>query len=512
MDSTEELLELISVYPSQDEADRLGSRVEDLYTPLFYATRLLQVLRQERDSYRVATRHRPGRRWLEGPIERARGPVAEVFGRGPRIAGDHRERIGVLRDWLEQVAGDTHPPIVLARVLAKSIETASAATFWEQLQLYYGVRASDQDSSTRPLRSGDPVPVCNKVFAANAFVDRSSDRRTVPSTNPRNLPRWREPDRLARVLLAPPGVEQFQVRLDFRFDTDLELLLEGDRIATVHPTSSLEEYAWRDDGHRFWDVHPRVAPHDDDAHLDEDAYIERLKSSIDAAVDAGAGLIVLPELSVTQPQLQHVMTHWRRRRSELAEAGAGTDQALPALLVAGSYHAEIDDDWRNVSTVAAQRWDATIDKLVPYAHRMPESPDGDLVENIPQRRRPPITIYCCEQMTMVIYVCVDFLLDGLRDLVRDLDVTLIVLPSMSAKSRVFEGLVAGQVAGSQSVVVLANALSSADGGSRGLIGHPNFDRQTLDLNDAWKQGASDGPGVAVVDTGDDSACCWIPIP
>ncbi|HTN99738.1 MAG TPA: hypothetical protein VL068_03585 [Microthrixaceae bacterium] len=494
-----------------------------LYTPLYYATELLRELRLSKTSYRVALRHRPGRKWLDPKIRDISPHVRILFGNEPngRITPNHQSRLNSLSQWLDRNEDDEYPAIVLARVLARAIEEEYAATFWEQMRSYYNVAENTGPNvRTHALKEGDPVPVCNTIYAARTSGqhefgtdsttqsrdDNSQGRRGDYGTNPRSLPRWREPDRLSRVLLAPAGIEAFQVSLDFSLDSDLELLPLG-RIATVHPTLDLQsDYCWHSDGHHLFDVRPRNET-DTPPGPPVDDYLDRLKRSLEVSRKNQASLIVLPELSVTPEITSGLTTYWQEMIEEAENAGG----RVPVILVAGSYHHDrgVDGGKANTATIISKAAICEIDKVVPYVQAEPDAVDGDLVEDIAQRRRPAVTIFCSERMTMVAFICVDYLLDPLRDLARDLDITLTVLPSMSAKSKVFAGLIAGHVAATQGAVVLANAVQATDDGSRGLIGHPAFPEQVLRLNNDF--GVQPQGGVAVVDLRAPSASKWHPV-
>lgn len=512
LENVGELVALLDADPDPGSVSHLHEHAAGLYTPLYYATSLLRALRQFKPSYRVALRARPGRKWLDPMVDEAKPLVRTMFGNEPngRITPGHRARMQPLQQWLEASESDEYPAIVLTRVVARAIEDEYSDTFWEQMRSYYNVLENGPgDVRTRALRSGDPVPVCNTIYAGRASLPNGNDdpgRRGVYGTNPRNLPRWREPDRLSRVLLAPNGIESFQVSLDFSLDGDLELLPTG-KVATVHPTVDLEaEYCWSSDGRHLFDVRPRTNE-DDPQGPTVDEYRDLLKRSLDVSHEQEATLVVLPELSVTADLAEWLADYWK----ELIATAEAEGRSAPVVLVAGSYHHLRPPHGKraNTATIVSKAAVCEVDKAVPYVQVDKDAIDGDLVEEITLQQRPVVTLFCSERMTMATFICVDYLLDPLRDLVRDLDVTLTLLPSMSTKSKVFAGLIAGHVAATQGAVVLANAVEAHDDGSRGLIGHPAFSKQIRRLNK--KFGVEPGPGVAIIDLRSTSASRWVPV-
>ena len=147
---------------------------------------------------------------------------------------------------------------------------------------------------------------------------------------------------------------------------------------------------------------------------------------------------------------------------------------------------------------------ARVLKSVPYSR-------NDLTEGLIYRDRPLVELFCSSRITMMVFICVDFLMDSLRDLARDLDVSLVLIPSMSAKSQVFHGLIDGHVAATQSTtVVFANALQSRDEDSVGNFASPLL--PSGQLIDAEFRGLDQGSyGVSTFDIEDPDGSGWTPL-
>lgn len=486
-------------------------------TPLRYAVRLLDVLRRQAPAYRAAERARPGRDWLTKLAAAAEPGVRALLGTSVPIPTPSDERIEPLRAWVMEQQDENVAALLLAKAVARAIESVDwggdgqpMLTLWDQLHLYYGLQPQGTELRTRPLGPGDPVPVCSSVFGSNG-----SDRRGAYGTSPRNLPRWRSPERLGRIILAPASVTDFRLRLDLSLEEELNVLQSScRRLATVHPTGSIKDIAYQAflDTGRFNDVRPRAAL-DEVAEL---AFADRVGAAVDDAVRAEARVVVVPELTQTEASTARLVQRWQQMQSHRRTDGAGTPvDAGPVLLVAGSHHTgDRTKAQRNTATIVGYGEPVTITKSVPFVHTVAAVPGDvdagsvDLVEWLPFETEPELVVFCSQQMTMMVFVCVDFLADPLRDLARDLDVTLLLIPSMTNKSRVFTGLIAGHVAATQSTVVMANALKSRDEHARGTIGHPGF-RTPLVLDHQWDADADGDHGVAIIRLPTDERDGWI---
>jgi hypothetical protein len=566
IDTAPAIVELLKQDPSDGEAHRLQTTVANLRTPLYQSVRIVRRLRANEAAYRAAYVSKDVRERVRGVLGNA---VRQAY-RSDDLGRDEPDYDLVLAV-LRTEAGTGCPSIALARLYAQCLETVFYDRFWPQLEKYYGVDKAGPDLrlETSELKPDDPVPVCMSIFA------RQDGDEVDKGTNPRNLPRWRAPDRLDRYVLAPPGVEVFRLVLNFGLFHDLgPLHLQTPNVAMVLPTEHADEYHYDPDPVRgtFWGVRPRrpgdrvpAKARPDHVVPDDDGYQERLRAGLDVAADNKAVVVAFPELSVAEHHLPATVEHWRSKQPRTA------DGSPLGVLVAGTrHHGAGGSELRNVATVSGKTGSYEVAKIVPFVLRekvtegskeeiaekaskqdttndpASEADDAaggtELAEDINQPDYPQITIFCGQHLTFSVVVCADLLLDAVRDLMRDLDVNLVVVPSMSRKTRIFEGLVAGHVAGTQSVVCVPNAITSKDQKMRALVGLPlppyavrvvgPAGRVDPPTRPTGRPGVSDdatvtpdpvpdlavdhivagaGPGVVVVPIADPGATTWVPI-
>jgi len=154
---------------------------------------------------------------------------------------------------------------------------------------------------------GDPIPLDNP------------DLRQV-TTLPATAPPWRLANRLdetRHVRLAGEWATQFRVIFDYSVADELVGIIGPDTVvATCHPNRVLAEFRFPVDARgRTFPVRP----------LDEQRQEREIDQLIGVAVAAGASVVVLPELCVTESMAAQLQD-WTRR-----DGG-------PRLLVTGSYH------------------------------------------------------------------------------------------------------------------------------------------------------------------------------
>lgn len=472
-------------------------------TPLERIVELLVVLRDHASEYRAESHDRPHQSLLDGLVETLVPAIREALGSAPDF---FVSKPGV--DAVESLVGTDQfqslTPLMLARVVARAMEKGYEPDLDLMFRSYYEIDHAVGPTESRPLRPDDPVPICNTIFGrAGGDVSQGaagpSDvrRRGEYGTNPRNLPRWRDPDRLGRVLLAPPSVAKFQVVLEFGLSAELESLQrDATRIATVHPMSTIDDVDVAPEGdHYFAEVAPAVGK--GRPFRTRSQYRSFLKKAIVIAHREAAHIVVVPELAVTPDDQLALHEFWSKGMKSEADVA-------PLILVGGSAHIR-EDGLRNRATIEGAASRVHVDKTVPYVRNV----DGVLrVESIRQHREPRVTVLCSSTLTALVLICADFLLDDYRDLARDLLIGLLVVPSMTDKSMVFKGLVDGHIAATQSSVVFANSIASDDDASRGYVGHPKRDHSVY-ITPQWSDAVADGPGVAIIDLEDSEASRWI---
>lgn len=531
MESLDELFRILRGQPTIGATSRLDER---RYSALYYATEVLRLLRLNLDHYRITRHMAPGRRFMDDLVRVIRPSVASFFRGGMMAFRDGETHLRDIQGLLTQLADLENDqvrcrPVILARAVALAIdETALAAVPIEQFRNYY--QQGDSVFMKR-VRAGDPVPTCFGIFGRHDIGAQGSRKRDY-GTNPQNLPIWRNPDRLPHVVLAPDIVESFHLRLNFDYERELANIQEGStRFASFHPTKSIDQdisFRMHPDFDRFFDVRTRCAD-DDEGYPNNPEYPARtaapffatrrefrtwLKTAMEAAALANANLFIFPELILDQSDLDDVYSAWNELET-LPELSDSPEYARPQLLIPGSWHLNTNPGGLGDRTNESELWGrpsgalmgqphggTKIVKVVPYAHQFPHprtQTPTTIVEDINTSRTPELVIFCSQNATMLVLICVDFLLDHLRDLARDLYVSLLVIPSMSEKARVFGELMIGHVAATEAVAIFVDSLISVDTGTAtlGIVRHP--DREgSVDISTDTISTLDSERGVAVI--------------
>lgn len=375
------------------------------------------------------------------------------------------------------------PPVLIARALAELLDTHYGHTF----------AGSFARRSPYQPRVGEPVPL------------DGVDLRRVTALPP-TAPPWRLANRLdetRRVRLAGAWAAQFRVIFDYCLADTLAGVIDADTvIATCHPNTSLDELDRpRDRRQRSFPIRPA----DPDRQRDE---IHRLVST---AVAAGASIVVLPELCVTE-SLASELRNWVRRPDG------------PRLLVAGSYHHEDDhhgDDGDGAGPAGAGRrrntavaWIRGSDR--PISHDKHSPADLPIGEDIQPEGWPELRIHVtADGWHLVLAICRD-LLNPLAVLaLNEAGVNLVLAPAMSETLVPFGGPVAQLVAANQALVVVANNPAQWPDPARptlqrtparALFGHPGFGQQTR-----FVPSPDPGPGLARLHV-HSGQLGWLPAP
>ena len=521
LSQVENLMTLLKARPLPRDVRRLHTSRENLQSTLYVSVRILRSLRDHAAAYRAAYVPRDERL----RIQRELAPlVRAAYGDDAMLTG-RRLALGDLEDEIRRHASNSVPVMALSRIVAECLDKEYGDHFWEQIRRYYNLHESTQG---RPVKSqrltiDDPVPVCASIFGGTG-PDRG--------TNPRNLPRWRSPERIGHFVLAPAEVKQFEVHLNFELTKELNALQPaGQRVAVVSPSDHSDDFAWDTDEHktRYWNVHPRGKSDKPRGHPRARSaadYRSLLQRGVDTAIANNTRLVVLPELSMTPKEAENLADYWQQQQPSQQDAG---ERRVPTILVAGSYH-EPGESTHNVATIVGRSARFPLYKATPHVYRprrtgqAPEHPPTssteqgtdesddeerfEIVESIIQRDEPEVTVFCGRHVTLAVVVCVDFLMDALRDLLRNLDVGMVVVPSMTDKTNVFRRLIDGHVATTQGVVLLANGVQSRDEESRVTVGIPK-DPYTISVTTDGKLAAQAGPGVAIIDLDNPDASEWI---
>jgi 8-oxo-dGTP pyrophosphatase MutT (NUDIX family) len=377
-------------------------------------------------------------------------------------------------------AGDV-PVVVLAHAMAGFIDQRYGDSF----------AASFRRRSPYQPAVGDPVPL------------DSPDLRTITALRPTSPP-WRLANRLdetRRVRLAGEWTVQFRLVFDYGLADILTDLVTADTVvATCHPNRRLADF---DQIHTAGGTFP-VRPADPDR---QQAEIDRL---LDRATAAGASIVVLPELSVTETLAAHLQD-WVRRPGPLR------------LLVAGSYHHE-DHDGPGHGTgrhgdqeIESRRRNTAVSWVRGYPEPLLQdkhSPgDRPICEDIQPQAWPQVRVYVtADGWHIAIAICRDLLNPQAVYALAEAGVNLVLVPAMSETLMPFGGPVAQLVGSRQALVAVANnpaewshdVSHGAGRPARALFGHPGFGQQTR-----FVHGTDTTAGVAVLTVGS-AQLGWLP--
>ena len=448
-----------------ERLERLRTVIATESEPLVALTHLLQLCRDEHPVL-----------WerLNEPITRGRGAeiVVGVVSAMPvpsTVATLCPEVRRALVDALN--AADQVPVVVVARALAELIDERYAES----------LAASFRRRSPYQPGVGDPVPM------------DSPDLREVTEL-PTTAPPWRLANRMdetRHVRLAGEWALQFRVIFDYSLAGDLAGLIGPDTIiATCHPNRTLSDLDFPlDDRRRTFGVRP----------VDEPRQRRVVDGLIASAVTAGASIVVLPELCVTE-SLAAQLQDWTCRADGPRLLLAGTyhhDDQHPDPYRAGDHDRHPGPTRRRNTAVAYLRGCPT-----PLTHDKHSPADRPVNEDIQPQGWPQLRVYVSDDgWHLVIAICRDLLNPNAVHALAEAGVNLVLVPAMSETLVAFGGPVAHLVGSTQAFVAVANNpadFSEATGlaacrPARALFGHPGFGQQTRLV-----QPAGDEPGVALL--------------
>ncbi|WP_241032055.1 MULTISPECIES: NUDIX domain-containing protein [Rhodococcus] len=420
-------------------AERLAALREAVHhepDPLVTLTHLLHLCR---DEHRVlwAQAGSPG---IRATVANVLAPLRTVVGSGPAAATLDAPVRQALAEALRPVDGAA--PVVIAHALAQFLDD------------HYRQCVTESFRRRSPYQPGvgDPVPL------------GGPDIRAVMDMRPTSPP-WRLANRLdetRRVRLAGGWVTQFRIVFDYSLFDALPGLVTADTIvATCHPNRALTEFTLpRDSTQPTFPVQP----------TDLDRQRRHLDQLIGRAAAAGASIIVLPELCVTESLARHLQD-WVRR-----EDG-------PRLLVAGSYHHVDGSPPRRRNTAIA--WVRGHDQ--PLTHDKHSPAEQPILEDIQPQGWPELRVYVtADGWHLVIAICRDLLNPEAVHTLAETGANLVLVPAMSESLAPFTGQVAHLVGSGQAIIALANNPAdwarSGDPAphrsARALFGHPGLGQQT----------------------------------
>ena len=433
--------------------------------PLVTLTHLLHLCRDD---------HRALREGTDNPhsIERAdslRHNIADIL---PSAGSAAELEPHVRRALVEAFDGPGIAPVLVARTMAELVDERYCHTFAESFK-----RRSPYQPGV-----GDPVPL------------DSPDVREVLAMRSTSPP-WRLANRLdetRHIRLAGEWAVQFRVVFDYSIFEALAGAINADTIlATCHPNRRLVELDLTSGiDHRTFPIGP--------------ADPERQRIEIDhlvaQATGAGASIVVLPELCVTE-EMAMSLRQWVRRPDG------------PRLLVAGSFHqTRTTNGWvpgRRRNTAIG--WVRGHDE--PLTHDKYSPADRPVLEGIQPDGWPELRVHVtADGWHLAIVICRDLLNPQAVNALTGAGVNLLLVPSMSETLMPFGGPVAHLVGARQALVAVANNPGDwSDEGdplvpqpSRALFGHPGLGQQSRLVSSP-----DPGPGVALL-TVHSAAIAWLP--
>ncbi len=351
------------------------------------------------------------------------------------------------------------PPVVVAHALAQFLDEHYAHTFTRFFR----------DRSPYQPAVGDPIPL---------DFPNLRELTAMPFTSPP----WRLANRLDQtrhIRLAGDWAVQYRLVFDYSLADALTGLITAETvIATCHPNHSVTEFSLPHDAHgRTFPIRP----------INLDRQRKDLNWLIGAATEAGADIVVLPELCVTE-ELATELQHWVRRPDG------------PRLLVAGSYHhqhrdrlAPFTDRRRNTALVWARGHDQ------PFEHDKHSAGDSPIAEDIQPAGWPELRVHVIDGWHMVIAVCRDLLNPEAVHALTAIGANLVLVPAMSETLLAFGGQGSSLVGNCQAILAVANNPSEWPSDvhppsrpARALFGHPGLTEQTIDVHSR-----EPGPGVAL---------------
>lgn len=404
--------------------------------PLVTVTHLLHLCR---DEHRVLWEQAADPA-IRAVVAKALVPVRAVAASRSAEAAVDAPMRRVLADTLVPVEGVA--PVVIAHALAQVLDE------------HYGRFLTDSFRRRSPYQPGvgDPVPL------------GGPDIRALMDMQP-TAPPWRLANRLdetRRIRLAGSWATQFRILFDYSlFETLSGVITVDTLIATCHPNRALSEFALpRDPDKPAFPVRPKDLAR-------QKLLLDHL---IGRAVDAGAAIVVLPELCVTA-SLSRQLQQWVHR-----ERG-------PHLVVAGSYHHTGGSPARRRNTAIA--WVRGHDG--PLTHDKHSPAGAPLTEDIRPQGWPELRVYVtAEGWHLVVAICRDLLNPQAVHALTEAGANLVLVPAMSESLTPFTGQIAHLVGSAQALVVVANnpaewtdmRTEAVHRPARALFGHPGLGQQT----------------------------------
>ncbi len=224
-----------------------------------------------------------------------------------------------------------------------------------------------------------------------------------------------------------------------------------DRVATVHPNETLLEFDFPA-GARTFPVTVR----------DPRRQLAVAMELIERAIDEGARLVLLPELSATREIVDAI-----ERRL--------IDEERDVIVVAGSLHCQLRQRRvnRSETIVAGIGRRISHTKIVPFRDEVQHRPASK--EGIDNPRRPSLTIHHADHFRFCVVICKDYIDSALAAVLDRVAANVICIPAMSHKTDPFVARAHAHVVDAQSLSLIANGPISWSDDARPkhtIIGRP----------------------------------------
>lgn len=268
-------------------------------------------------------------------------------------------------------------------------------------------------------------------------------------------------DRLRHLRLAPEDMRGIDVEIVWKSAVlaHLTALAPSSKFAIAHPVSEpSRSFLWRryerDGVGLFYGVRP----------FDLEAHWRQLASLIEKAADSDVAVLALPELCLTDELLDRLRGHAQLER-------------IP-LLIAGSRHVEASAPGENESVFFAHGIEVgRHQKFRPYEFDDDGDDGGGRIASAVRRREditpraPLLRLYVSGGWSVVILICKDAIDRDVAELLRALQVQLVVVPSWSDTTDDYFTLAHALAADPQTVTLVANVPAAAEA-SAALFGRP----------------------------------------
>jgi predicted amidohydrolase len=248
-----------------------------------------------------------------------------------------------------------------------------------------------------------------------------------------------------------------------------DVLTSVGTIATVHPNIVLDDLQWPG-GRQLWPVTVR----------DPERQVQIVEDLVNAALDGGSRLIVLPELSATDGTIAAVRA--------LIDARYDEDED-PAIVLVGSQHVELGDGQRRnraVTLISGTPVELHHDKLIPFRI-------GEAIEDL--QGDGTLHLYQDGPFRLAAVVCKDLLDSDVEHALERLGVNLLLVPAMSVKTPNLPLAAARLLHTAQTVTVIANSPLVDDQAGRSLAHCSLTARPTADgpAVVSWPSGGAHAP-------------------